>query len=73
MTPKIATRRTQANKKVNEDKKPKDGVVCEDCGNRLMEYSTPNGKSYTIDELVKGSQKVYGKTLCYSCLKGKKK
>ena len=40
----------------------KEKVFCEECGNEIVAH----GK-YSAEKIIAGSQKTYGKTLCFDC------
>jgi ribosomal protein L34E len=59
---------TQTKKQAPKSSPKSNGApVCEDCGNAIEGYKSKAGKEYTPADMVKFSQKDYGKSLCKSC------
>lgn len=67
-----ATRR-KASAKSETPAPPKKAILCQECGKEIVGVEFANGAKRTADELVRGSQNLFGIPLCYSCTMRRRK
>jgi len=67
-----ATRR-KASAKLETPAPPKKAILCQECGKEIVGVEFANGAKRTADELVRGSQNLFGIPLCYSCTMRRRK
>ena len=51
----------------------KKAILCQECGKEIVGVEFANGAKRTADELVRGSQNLFGIPLCYSCTMKRRK